>query len=115
MPSRPSVESFGQRCICNAFFCGQDAILPDECLYCGGDLHRVRQGGFSGLHGWRYCSEDCMADDQEWMRKQHAQERARDELPDWVERDMDDQRRARGITVWEPEGFDRVARERGWP
>lgn len=98
--------------------CGQDAILPDECLCCGGDLHRVRRGGFAGVLGWRYCSEDCIADDQERLRAQDAQEekrRGQEELPGWVRRDMDEQRRARGITVWEAEEFDRVARERGWP
>ena len=52
--------------------CGQFAILGDECPGCGGYLHRVRRGGFEA-RGWWHCSEDCIADYQEWLAKQHAE------------------------------------------
>lgn len=47
------------------FACGQESILGESCLCCGGWVNAVRRGGFvSG--GWRYCSEDCIADQQEF-------------------------------------------------
>lgn len=52
--------------------CGQSAIFPDTCMSCGGYLHRVVRHGFPGRHGWRFCSEDCVADDQETRVRDHA-------------------------------------------
>ncbi len=53
--------------------CGQFSILGDECPGCGSHLHRVRRGGFQGADGWWYCDEDCIADHQEWLAKQHTE------------------------------------------
>lgn len=95
--------------------CDQFAVLGDTCPGCGGWLHRVQQGGFPGLHGARFCDEDCIAEDQESQR--HATlRREDDELPEWVRQDMARMRAQRGTDEpWEPAEFDRMARERGWP
>jgi len=51
--------------------CGPGAMFADECLSCGGWLHREVRGGYSGPNGWRYCSEECAADQQEYSARQH--------------------------------------------
>lgn len=40
--------------------CGQDEILGDECVFCGGWLDRVTPGGLVGPHGWLFCDLDCI-------------------------------------------------------
>jgi hypothetical protein len=45
--------------------CGQNDVIPDECPECGGWLHVERLDGFPGANGFRYCSEECIADSQE--------------------------------------------------
>lgn len=67
--------------------CGQSAIFPDTCLSCGGYLHRVVRDGFPGRNGWRFCDEDCVADDQEHRARQHTDQHVgtRDLLCDCAE------------------------------
>lgn len=45
--------------------CGQNEILGDECITCGGWRDRVQRGGFEGPHGWRFCSIECIDDQVE--------------------------------------------------
>lgn len=52
--------------------CGQNEILGDGCAFCDGWLHAEVRGGFPGANGWRYCSEDCVADQQEHLERQHV-------------------------------------------
>lgn len=52
--------------------CGQSAIFPDTCMSCGGWLHRVTRGGFPGRNDWRFCCEDCVADDYACQVDRHA-------------------------------------------
>lgn len=40
--------------------CGQDEILGDECVSCGGWRDRIQRGGYEGPHGWRFCSLECI-------------------------------------------------------
>jgi hypothetical protein len=40
--------------------CGQNEILGDECVFCGGWLDRVTRGGLVGPHGWRFCELECI-------------------------------------------------------
>ncbi|EFQ84730.1 hypothetical protein HMPREF0063_10071 [Aeromicrobium marinum DSM 15272] len=61
--------------------CG-NSMAVDMCLTCGGWLHREVRGGYvSGA--WRYCSEDCVADQQEFEDEVHL--RCRDMLCDCPE------------------------------
>lgn len=57
----------------NAIACGQYDVLGDGCPGCGGWLHRVQRGGFPGPNGWHYCDEDCIADHQEYVARQHVE------------------------------------------
>lgn len=45
--------------------CGQNEVLGDECVTCGGWLDSVQRGGFEGPHGWRFCDLDCIDDQVE--------------------------------------------------
>lgn len=45
--------------------CGQNEILGDECITCGGWLHSLQRGGYEGPHGWRFCSAECVDDQVE--------------------------------------------------
>ena len=67
--------------------CGQSAIFGDTCMACGGWLHRVTRGGFPGLNGWKFCDEDCIADDQKAQIGRHVDQHVgtRDLLCDCVE------------------------------
>lgn len=51
--------------------CGPGAMFADECVSCGGWLHRVTRGGFPGPNGWRYCAEECAADQADHSARQH--------------------------------------------
>ena len=46
--------------------CGAAVVAPDECVGCGGWLHRERPGGYrpAGPGGFGYCTEDCITDHQ---------------------------------------------------
>ena len=56
-------------------FCGQDEIMGESCLSCGGWIHReVRDGYTDG--NFRYCSEECIADQQQY-EKELEEQRAR--------------------------------------
>lgn len=59
--------------------CGQNEIMPDTCVECGGWLHAERRNGFSGPTG-RVCSEDCAADatEQAALQDQRQHVRMRD-------------------------------------
>lgn len=46
--------------------CGQAEVMPDDCPFCGGWLHRVQQAGFEGPHGWRFCEPDCITEQIEY-------------------------------------------------
>lgn len=50
--------------------CGQNDVIPDECPKCGGWLHSVQRGGFTGPHGWRYCTSDCIDEQVEYEARQ---------------------------------------------
>jgi hypothetical protein len=45
--------------------CGPGSMFHDECLTCGGWASAEIPGGYSAPNGWRFCSEDCLADYQE--------------------------------------------------
>lgn len=55
-----------------ALVCGQFAVLGDGCPGCGGWLHVERHGGYTDHQGWRFCSEDCIADQQERAAQNHC-------------------------------------------
>lgn len=57
----------------NAIACGQFAILGDGCPQCEASIHRYRRGGYADQHGVWYCSEDCIADHQEWVARKHTE------------------------------------------
>lgn len=40
--------------------CGQNDVLRDECVSCGGWLDRLQRGGLPGPHGWPFCSLECI-------------------------------------------------------
>jgi hypothetical protein len=44
----------------NVIVCGQNEVLGDECVFCGGSVDRVTRGGLEGPHGWRFCELECM-------------------------------------------------------
>lgn len=52
--------------------CGQSDVLGDGCPGCGGWLHCEVRGGFAGPKGWRFCSEDCAAGQEEWLAQKHV-------------------------------------------
>lgn len=45
--------------------CGQNEILGDECVFCGGSRDTLLRGGYEGPHGWRFCSLECIDDQVE--------------------------------------------------
>lgn len=53
--------------------CGQFAILGRSCPTCEGSIDRIVRDGFPDQHGMRYCCEDCIADHQEWLARQHTE------------------------------------------
>jgi hypothetical protein len=50
-----------------AIVCGQAEVLGDGCPGCGGWLHCEVRGGYAGPKGWRFCSEECAADQEEYV------------------------------------------------
>lgn len=52
--------------------CGQDDVAPGECPNCGGSINTERLGGFQ-CDNWRYCSEDCIAESQEFVERQNRE------------------------------------------
>lgn len=54
----------------NAIVCGQNEVIGDECVFCGGWLDRVTRGGLVGPHGWRFCELDCIDGQVEYEAQQ---------------------------------------------
>lgn len=70
-----------------AIVCGQFDVLGDQCPGCGGWLHCEVRGGYAGPKGWRFCTEECAADQEDWLARKHLDEHAgvRDLLCDCAE------------------------------
>lgn len=51
--------------------CGQNEVLGDGCPGCDGWLHCEVRGGYPGPKGWRFCTEECAADQEGWLARQH--------------------------------------------
>lgn len=56
----------------NIIACGQNEVIGDECVFCGGWLDRVTRGGLTGPHGWRFCELECIDGQVEYEARQEV-------------------------------------------